>query len=116
MAGVPVLPEAQGPRKVPTHLPYVVERGRPGEASEVAATLLLALDGLEEGLEVALAETERAVPLDQLEEHGGPVADRPGEDLQQVAVLVAVDQDAAALQVLDRHPDVADPGPQLGVL
>src|SRR6187551_2100864 len=83
---------------------------------EVAAPLLLALDRLEECLEVALAETERAVPLDQLEEHGRPVADRLGEDLQQVAVLVAVDQDAARLQLLDRRPDVADARPQLGVL
>src|SRR4051794_10532204 len=32
--------------------------------SEVAAALLLALYGLEQGLEVALAEAERAVPLD----------------------------------------------------
>ena len=34
------------------------------------------------------------MPLDELEEHGRPVADRLGEDLQQVAVLVPVDQDA----------------------
>ena len=40
----------------------------PAGTSEVAAALLLALDGLEERLEVALAEAERAVPLDQLEE------------------------------------------------
>src|SRR5919199_1799194 len=86
-----------------------------GCSSEVAAALLLALDRLEECLEVALAETERAVPLDQLEEHGGPVAGRLGEDLQQVAVLVAVDEDAAGLQLLDRHAHLADPGAQLGV-
>ena len=86
------------------------------EASEVAAGVLLALDGLEEGLEVALAEAERAVALDQLEEHRGPVAERLGEDLQQVAVLVAVDEDAALLQLLDRHAHLADAGAQLGVL
>src|SRR5919107_1818333 len=90
--------------------------GGSGVLSEVAAPLLLALDRLEECLEVALAETERAVPLDQLEEHGGPVAGGLGEDLQQVAVLVAVDQDAAGLQLLDRHAHVADPCPQLRVL
>ena len=94
-------------------------RGRaskPPVRYRVAAPVLLALDRLEERLEVALAEAERAVPLDQLEEDRRPVADRLGEDLQQVAVLVAVDQDAALLQLLDRHPDVADAGPQLGVL
>src|SRR3954449_1952257 len=85
-------------------------------SSEVPSALLLALDRLEECLEVALAETERAVPLDQLEEDGGPVAGRLGEDLQQVAVLVAVDQDAAALQLLDRRAYVADAPAQLGVL
>ena len=85
-----------------------------GSGSEVAAALLLALDGLEQGLEVALAEAERAVPLDQLEEHGRAVPDRPGEDLQQIAVLVAVDEDAALLQLLDRHPHVADPARSSG--
>src|SRR5699024_8546296 len=84
--------------------------------SEVAATLLLPLDGLEQCLEVALAEAQRAVPLDQLEEHRRPVAQRLGEDLEQVAVLVTVHQDAALLQLLDRHPDLADPCPQLRVL
>jgi non-specific serine/threonine protein kinase len=79
---------------------------------KVAAQLLLALDRLEERLEVALAEAERAVPLDELEEHRRPVADRLGEDLQQVAVLVPVDQDAALAQLLDGNPDLADPLPQ----
>src|SRR3954449_7093272 len=83
---------------------------------KVAAPLLLTLDRLEECLEVALAETERAMALDQLEEHGGPVAGGLGEDLQQVAVLVAVDQDAALLQLLDRRAHGADAAAQLGVL
>src|SRR3954449_4763384 len=84
-------------------------------SSEVPSALLLALDRLEECLEVALAEAERAVPLDELEEDGGPVAGRLGEDLQQVAVLVPVDQDAAPLQLLDRGADLPDPAAQLGV-
>src|SRR5215471_2565068 len=58
--------------------------------SEVASARLLALDGLEQRLEVALAESVGAVPLDEFEEHGRPVLYRLGEDLQQVAVLVAV--------------------------
>jgi predicted ATPase/DNA-binding CsgD family transcriptional regulator len=83
-----------------------------GAALQVAAALLLALDRLEQGLEVALAEAERAMALDELEEHGRPVADRLGEDLQQVAVLVAVDEDAAFLELLYRDTDLADPLPQ----
>ena len=49
----------------------------------VSALVLLALDGLEERLEVALAEAERAVPLDDLEEDRRAVAERLGEDLQR---------------------------------
>src|SRR6476661_10678968 len=64
--------------------------------SEVAALVLLALDELE--------EDRRAV------------AERLGEDLEQVAVLVTVDEDLALLQLLDRHADVADALAQLGVL
>src|SRR5690606_40109531 len=51
--------------------------------SQVAAPLLFPLQGLEQCLEVALAEPAGAVPLDQLEEEGRPVLHRPGEDLQQ---------------------------------
>src|SRR3712207_8968387 len=55
-----------------------------------------------------LFRSQRAVPLDQLEEHGGPVTGGPGEDLQEVAVLVAVDEDAALLELLDGDPHRAD--------
>ena len=61
---------------------------------EVPAERLLALDRFEQRLEVALAEAARAVALDDLEEDGRPVLSRLGEDLQQVSVLVAVDEDA----------------------
>src|SRR5215218_8501724 len=60
------------------------------EASQVSADLLLPLDRLEQGLEVALAEAEGAVSLDQLEEDRRSVLDGLGEDLEEVAVLVAV--------------------------
>src|SRR6476469_826509 len=88
----------------------------PAAGSEVAALVLLAFDRLEERLEVALAEAERAVPLDELEEDGRAVAERLGEDLQQVAVLVAVDEDAATLQLLDGDPDLTDPSAEGRVL
>src|ERR687886_1937048 len=66
---------------------------------QVAALGLLALDGLEQRLEVAVAEAARAVALDDLEEHRRAVADRLGEDLQQVALVVAVDEDALLAEV-----------------
>src|SRR4051794_36599471 len=87
-----------------------------GSRSEVAAKVLLALDRLEQRLEVPLAEAEGPVPLDQLEEHRGPVTERLGEDLQEVPVLVPVDQDPPPLQVLDRRSDLADPLAEDGVV
>src|SRR3954452_1743977 len=77
-------------------------------ASEVSSPLLLALDRLEECLEVPLAEAARAVALDDLEEDRRPVADRLREDLQEVALVVAVDQDAEPAEVIHRLVDLAD--------
>src|SRR5207344_2203130 len=87
-----------------------VSRGRC--RSEVPTALLLALDGLEERLEVALAEPLRAVAFDQLEEHRRPVLHRLGEDLQQIAVLVPVGEDAQLPQRADRYAGLAGPALQ----
>src|SRR5690349_18949599 len=66
-----------------------------------AARDLVALDGLEQRLEVALAETVVALALDELEEHRAE--QRLREDLQQQARLaalrVAIEQDATRLQL-----------------
>ena len=83
---------------------------------QVAALGLFPLDGLEQRLEVSLAESLRPVPLDQLEEHRGPVLDRLGEDLQQVTVLVPVGQDAKLAQVSEGHPGLAYPRAELVVV
>ena len=79
----------------PRPRPRGVGAGRPRhEITGCRVYGLLPLDRLEKRLEVALAEPLRAVPLDQLEEDRRPVLHRLGEDLQQVAVLVPVGQDA----------------------
>src|SRR5205823_5919885 len=83
---------------------------------QVAAGRLLALDGLEERLEVAVPEAARAVSLDDLEEHRGPRADRPGEDLEQVPLVVAVGQDPEVAQVVVALRDVPDPPGELLVV
>src|SRR3989454_2446966 len=75
---------------------------------EVAALGLLAFDGLEQRLEVAHAEAARPVPLDDLEEEGGPILHGPGEDLEEVALLVAIGLDAQLLEGGDRDAHVAD--------
>src|SRR5688572_28858012 len=76
---------------------------------EVAAALLLALDGLEQRLEVADAKATRSMALDDLEEEGRPVLHRLGEDLEEVALLVAIGLDAKLLERVDRHAYVPDP-------
>ncbi len=52
------------------------------------------------------------MPLDELEEDGRAVLDRLGEDLQQVAVLVAVGEDLQLAQGVDGDAGVAHPLPQ----
>src|SRR5581483_8890382 len=76
--------------------------------SEVAAERLLALDRLEERLEVPVAEAARTVPLDHLEEERRAVLRGLGEDLQQIAVVVTVGEDPQPLQVVPALVDVAD--------
>ena len=83
---------------------------------EVASALLLALDGFEERLEVALAERARALALDDLVEDRRAVLDGLGKDLQQVAVGVAVDEDAELGELVDRLVDGADAALELVVV
>src|SRR5690606_15808630 len=83
-------------------------RGMVAPRLQVAPQRLLALDGLEEGPEVPLAETAAALPLDQLEEQRRTVLHRAREQLQQVALLVAVDEDAELADEVERLLDLAD--------
>src|SRR5436190_24075156 len=77
---------------------------------EIAAECLLALDRLEERFEVSFAEAARAMALDHLEEERRPVLRRLREDLQQVALLVAVDEDSEPLEIVPVLADLADAG------
>src|SRR5579863_3901878 len=52
---------------------------------QISACLLLALDGFEERLEVAFAETAAALALNDFEEQGRAIFHGPREDLQHVA-------------------------------
>lgn len=54
--------------------------------------------------------------FDDLEEHGGTISDRLGEDLKKIAVFVAVDEDASLLQFLDRNSNLSDTRAQFGIL
>src|ERR1700722_12043976 len=77
---------------------------------------LLALDGLEERFEVTLAKAAASFSLDDLEEKGRPIFDRASEDLQHVAFVVTVHQDAQLLQFFQRLVDAAGACLQLRVV
>src|SRR5262249_30532423 len=81
-------------------------------SSQSPTSRLFAFDRLEQGLEVPLAEAARAVALDHLEEQGRAVLDRLGEDLQKVALVVAVHEDSQLGQVVQVLVDLADAGRQ----
>ncbi len=83
---------------------------------EVATRVLFPLDGFEEGFEVAFAEAAASLPLDDLVEDGGAVFYGLGEDLQHVAFVVAVDEDAEALELVEGLVDLADAVLELGVV
>src|SRR5690606_26503483 len=84
-------------------------RGRCLAALQAAAPGLLQLDRLKERLEVALAEALAAPPLDHLDEHGRAVLQGAREDLQQVALVITVDEDAKLADSFQRLANVAYP-------
>src|SRR3979490_137305 len=86
------------------------------DALKVASEGLFSFDGFEEGFEVALAEAAAALALDDLVEDGGAVLDGAGEDLEHVAFVIAVDEDAEFFELFDGLVDLADAGLQLGVV
>jgi hypothetical protein len=77
---------------------------------------LFSFYGFEEGFEVAFAEAAAAFALDDLVEDGGAVFDRAGEDLEHVALVVAVDEDAEFFEFADGLVDLADAAFELGVV
>src|SRR5436309_1933401 len=80
--------------------PIITRAPAETNGSQRPAPRLLALDRLEQRLEVALAEAPRPVPLDHLEEQRRPVGHRLGEDLQHVPLVVPVHEDAQLGQIL----------------
>src|SRR5439155_6502315 len=75
---------------------------------EVSAQRLLALDGLKQGLEVPLAEAAASPSLDDLEKERRAVSDRPCEDLQHVAFVVPIDENAQLGKRFDGLAYLAD--------
>src|SRR5262245_19021146 len=75
---------------------------------QVASTPLFFFDRYKQRLEVSLAETLASFPLQDLVKDRRPVLDRLGEDLQEIAFFVAVDEDAESLEVFDVLVNLAD--------
>src|SRR3990172_4316477 len=76
---------------------------------QVPAPRLLRLERFEQRLEVAFAKAAAAVALDDLDERRRAILDRAREDLQQVALVVAVDENPQLAQGLEGLVDGADP-------
>lgn len=62
--------------------------------SEIAALFLFELERFEEGFEIAFAEGLAAAAADDFEEESGAVLEGFGEELEEVAFIVSVDEDA----------------------
>src|ERR1700680_1153270 len=90
--------------------------GLMSQSLQIAACRLFALDGLEQGPEVTLAEALAALALDHFEEQRRPVADGAREDLQQVSVVVAVDEDVEIVQPVEVFVDALCARSQRGVV
>src|SRR5690606_13003799 len=68
--------------------------------SQIPSALLLEFQGLEEGLEIALAEGLAAPPRDDFEEQGRAVLEGFGEELEEVALVIGIDEDAEVADAL----------------
>ncbi len=85
-------------------------------SSEVTAQFLFAFDGFEEGFEVSFAEAAASFALDDFVEDGGTVLYGARKDLQHVALIVAIDEDAEAFEFVDGFVDLADALLEFGVV
>src|SRR4051794_34550474 len=75
---------------------------------QISPLRLLALDRLKQRLEIALAKGAAALTLDDFVEQRRPVFHRLGEDLEHVALVIAVNKNAEFLQFIYRLIDLAD--------
>src|SRR5258706_6368286 len=75
---------------------------------QISSQFLFVFQGLEKGFKVAFAKATGALAFDDLKENCWAIDDRFGEDLQQVALVVMVYEDAEFGQVFDILSDVAD--------
>src|SRR5687768_547540 len=83
---------------------------------EVSPEFLLAFDRFEQRLEIPLPERLRALPLNDLIEQRRAILHRLAEDLEEIAVRVAIDEDAELRELTHRLVDLADAALELLVV
>ena len=81
---------------------------------------MVSLDRFEERLEVASSEPIVVPALDHLKEERGAVLERFGEDLQEVALVVVIDENSLTLDrvevLLHLDVDVSEAGSQVVII
>src|SRR5580693_8782293 len=83
---------------------------------KIPAQRLLALNRLKQCFEVPLAEAAASLPLNDFVEDRRPVLHGPREDLQHVPFIIAIDENAKPLQLLDRLINLAHAALQLRIV
>ena len=80
--------------------PFVIMLGRPPYSLSLQITpfSLFPLDGFKQALEVPGTESIKVIALDDLNEHGRPVHQGLGKELQEIATFIKVDKDIQSLQ------------------
>src|SRR5438477_2645550 len=73
---------------------------------QISSRGLLALDGLEQRLEITFAKAFRALALDDLVKERRPVLHWLAKNLQQITFVIAIDQNAQSLQRVQLFVDV----------
>src|SRR3989442_796355 len=75
---------------------------------QISSQRLLSLDCFKERLKVPFSKTTSSLALNHFKEDRRAVDDRLGEDLQQVALIVVIDQDTEFCQLLQVLIDLAN--------
>src|SRR5947208_12248235 len=76
------------------------------DKSQITSRSLFALNGFEQRFEIAFSETLSAFALNNLEKECRAIFHRFGENLKQITFVIAIDQDAEALQCIQFFVDV----------
>src|SRR5437660_12731071 len=98
-------PDVMLPRHVPE---FLVIRHVDLPPLEISSAFLFFLQGFKQRLEISFPETLRAFALNDLEEQSRPILNRLGKNLEQIAFVIAIDQNPKTFQRSQVFIDVTD--------